>query len=108
MKITPSDSAYQRILLYKFQDPIYKNVEFCIFCQKKITDACLFVFFFSSSSFSQGWSYRPSGPRILREGSFERKQKVLVPFLSDKKVGGHLGPLPPSFFYQSSRIKIMR
>ena len=26
--MTPSDSAYQRTLLSKFQAPIYKNVEF--------------------------------------------------------------------------------
>ena len=33
-----------------------------------------------------------------REGSFERKLKLLVPFLSDLKIGGLLGPLPRSFF----------
>ena len=48
-KITPSDSAYQRTLLYKFQASIYKNVEFCIFCQKAdhgCVFICLFVVFF--------------------------------------------------------------
>ena len=48
MKITPSDSEYQRTLLYKFQDPIYKNMEFCIFCQKT-NHGCVFIcllFFF--------------------------------------------------------------
>jgi hypothetical protein len=43
MKITPSDSAYQRTLLLTFQAPICKNVEFCIFCQKK-DHACVFIF----------------------------------------------------------------
>ena len=31
-KITPSCSAYQKTPLIKFQAPIYKNVEFRIFC----------------------------------------------------------------------------
>ena len=67
-KITPSDSAYQKTLLLNFQAPICKNVEFRIFCQK--TDhgfvfICFFLFFFS-----QGSSYRPSGPRMSQEGSF--------------------------------------
>ena len=47
------------------------------------------------------WSYRPSGARISREGSIERKLKVLVPFLSDQKIGGLLGPLPRSFYPKS-------
>ena len=45
---TPSNSAYQRTLL-KFQAPIYKNVEFCIFCQKADHECvfiCLFFVFF--------------------------------------------------------------
>jgi len=42
-KITPSHSVYQRTLQKKFQAYIYKNVEFCIFCQK--TDhGCEFCF----------------------------------------------------------------
>ena len=37
------------------------------FCQKAYNGCvCLFFFFF----FFQGWSYRPSGPRTLRKGSF--------------------------------------
>ena len=41
------------------------------FCSKKDHDACFFF---------QGWSFRPSGHRILWEDSFERKLKVLVPY----------------------------
>ena len=66
-----------------------KMWNFVFFGRRQITGACLFVF-----SFSQGSSHRPSCPRILQEGSFLRKWKVLVPFLSDQKIGGHLGPLP--------------
>ena len=44
-KITPPDSAYQRTSLWKFQAPIYKNVQFRIFCQK--TDhGCVFICLF--------------------------------------------------------------
>ena len=62
---------------------------FTFFARRQIPDTCLFIYF------SQGWSYRIS---MSREGSFQRKLKVLVPFLSDQKIGGHLGPLPRSFF----------
>ena len=91
MKITPSDSAYQKTLLYKFQAPINKNVEFCIFCQKT-NHGCVFIFFIFFN-YSQGWSYRPSGPRIFQEDSFERKWKVIVPFLSNQK--NWRAPRPP-------------
>jgi hypothetical protein len=53
------------------------NVQFCIFCQKKDHGSVFFV---------------PgviSGPRISWEGSFERKLKLLVPFLSDQKMEGN-------------------
>ena len=43
------------------------------------------VYLFVCCFFPQGWSYRPSGPRMLREGSFWREYKVLVLFLSDQK-----------------------
>ena len=107
MKITPSDSAYQRTLLYKFQDPIYKNVEFCIFLPEdksrmRVYLFVCFVFFF------QGWLYRHNGPRILWEGSFERKWKVLVPFLSDQKNRRAPRPPPTLIFSQSSRNNILR
>ena len=49
----------------------------------------LFVFF------SQGWSYRPIWS--FERGSFERILKVIMPFLSDQKIGGQLGPLPLLF-----------
>ena len=45
-----------------------KMWNFVFFVRRQITDACLFVFF--CCFFFQGWSYRPSGPRMLREGSF--------------------------------------
>ena len=66
-KITPSDSANERTLIEKFQAPINKNMEFCIFCQK--TDRgyvfiCLFLFFFSGVIASTQCT------RILRVGSF--------------------------------------
>ena len=35
IKISALDSAYQGILLYRFQAPMYKHVEFCIFCPDK-------------------------------------------------------------------------
>jgi hypothetical protein len=38
----------------------------------------------------------------------ELKLKVLVPFLSDQKNGGQLGPLPRSLSPQSNLIKILR
>jgi len=47
IKLTPSDSAYQKIRLQKCQAFIYKNAEFCVFRQKEIMDGCLFVVFSS-------------------------------------------------------------
>ena len=44
-KSTPSHLAYQRTLKQKFQAPIYKNVEFRIFCQKT-NHGCVFIVFF--------------------------------------------------------------
>ena len=81
-KITPSHSAYQRTLQQNFQAPIHKNVEFRIFCQKT-NHGCVFICLFF---FSQGSSYRPSGPRMSQEGSFKS-------FLSDQK--NWRAPRPP-------------
>jgi hypothetical protein len=66
MKITPSVSAYQKTLLWRFQAPIGKNVEFGIFCffQKKDHGSVFICLFFS---FPQEWSYRTSGPRMYSE-----------------------------------------
>ena len=49
MKIKPSDSKCLRALLWRFQAPIYKIMEFLCFARRKITDKCLFTFilFFS-------------------------------------------------------------
>ena len=47
-----------------------KMWNFVFFARRQITDACLFVCLFVFCFFPQGWSYRPSGPRILREDSF--------------------------------------
>ena len=55
--------------------------------------------------FPQGRFYRLSGPRILLEGSFKRKLKVLVPFLGDQKDWRAIGPLPRSFSPQKHPIK---
>ena len=67
------------------------------------------IYFFSF--FFHGWSYRISGPRMSREGSFWRKLKVLVPSLSDRKIGGRLGPLsrpfPPNSPDQNSEKAIL-
>ena len=49
MKITQSDLVYHKTLLYRFQAPICKNVEFSFFARRKIMDACLFVVFFIRS-----------------------------------------------------------
>ena len=65
---------------------------FAFFCQK-IDHGCVFILSF----FFQGWSYRLSDSKKSWKGSFCRKLKVLVPFLSYQKIGGHLGPLPRSF-----------
>ena len=44
MKITPSDSVYQRTLLEKFWFPIWKIRNFLFFAQRKMMDEYLFVF----------------------------------------------------------------
>ena len=64
------------------------------FWQKKdhICVFICFVFIF------QGWSYRPCGPQISEEGSFERKLKLVVNFFRDQESGGQLGSLPRSLF----------
>ena len=48
MKMKTSDSAYQKTLLNWFQAPICKNVEFCIFCQKKDQGSAFICLFFYS------------------------------------------------------------
>ena len=79
-----------------------KMWNFVFFARRSITGACLFVFPFCF--FSEVF-YRPSGPSLSWEVSLYRKLKVLVPFLIDRRICGHLGPLPPSFS-QSQQIKI--
>jgi hypothetical protein len=71
------------------------------FLQEEKSRMCVCFFF-------HGWSYRSSGHIISREGSFERKLKVLVPFLSDQKIGRKIGPLPRLFVSQSYPINILR
>ena len=123
-----------------------KMWNFVFFARRQIAGACLFVCLLF---FSQGSSYRPSGPRMLQEktdhgcvyirfffvfffgffsrgdrvdlrislriglrisqeGLFKRKLKVLVPFVSDHKIGGHKGPLQLTFSPQNHYIKILR
>jgi hypothetical protein len=48
MKMTSSDATNQRTVLYRFQAPVCKNVEFCtFFARRKITKkdhGCVFFF----------------------------------------------------------------
>ena len=46
MKISPSDSAYQKTPLQGFQTPIWKNVE-SVFLTEERSRMCLFIWFFS-------------------------------------------------------------
>ena len=103
MNGTPSDSAYQRTLLYRFKLLYTKmwNLHFFFFARRKIMDACLFYFF-------QGLSYRPNGPRISENGSFKRKLKVLVPFLSDRNKWEATRAPPRHFFSQTLAIEILK
>jgi hypothetical protein len=84
-----------------------KMWNFVFFPRRKITNACLFICLFVLF-FPQGWSYRSSSPRILWEGSFKRKLKVLVPFLSDQKIWRATWPPPTLIFSRSHPIKISR
>ena len=68
----------------------------------------MFIYYYSFIIiFPQGWSYWPSSPRITREGLFDQKLKVPMPFLSDKKWRVNK---PPStlIFSQIHPIKILR
>ena len=65
----------------------------------------VYLLFFFLFFFPQGWLYQPSGPRMSQEDSFWRKLKVLVPYLSDQKIGGHLSPLPRSYFLKVTGSK---
>jgi hypothetical protein len=46
LKIIPLDSAYVRTMLKRFQAPIYKNVEFCIFSPEERSRMRVFFFCF--------------------------------------------------------------
>ena len=72
-------------------------MKFYSVCQKKHHG---FVFI-CCCCFFQGWSYRTNGTRILQEGSFKRKLKNLVSFISDQKIGGQLAPVPRPFFLKA-------
>ena len=78
-----------------FQVPICTNREFCTFLPEETSRMRINLFY------SQGWSYRPSGRRISQEGSFERKIKVIVPFLRDQEIGGQQDPSCTHFFPKS-------
>ena len=71
MEIATSDSAYKRTLLYTFQAPICKNVEFYILYKKnhgsRMFDYSFFFFFFFG-----GGGVKPGGPGILGEDSLKR------------------------------------
>ena len=61
--------------------------------------------------FFQGWSCQTSYPKTSEEGSFDWKSKVLVSFLSYKKIEGQLAPshtpFPPKSSYQNFEIAIL-
>jgi len=59
----------------------------------------IFCFFF------QRWSYRSSDPRISREGSFEWKLEVLVPFLSNQQIRGQLALFSAHVFPKFTQSK---
>jgi len=84
MKVEQSDSTCQKTRLLA---PICKNVEFCVFSQKK-DHGCLFIrwlllvfffFFFSWVTVSNQWSYK------IGRGLFQLRLKVLVLFICDQK-----------------------
>ena len=92
MQRAPSDSACYGTLLWRFQPPIWKTwklvfVKICVFCY------CCFCLFF----FSPRWSCQTNGPRILGEGLFERKLKLLKPLHSDQKYCMANNPPPTPF-----------
>ena len=101
MKTTPSDSAYQRTLLYRFQAPIYKMWNF-VFLPEERSRMYVYQFFFLFFLL-----YQPCGPKISEEGSLERKSEVLVPFLSDQLDWKAARPPPPPPFSKSRMIKIL-
>ena len=74
----------------------------CLLPEERLRMCVYFILLFF---FPRGDRIKKSGPKILGDGSFERKLKVLVPFLSDQKNGGQLGPLPRSFFPKVTRSK---
>ena len=57
----------------------------------------VYLFFFSGLIVSTKWSYNVAGGLILTE-----IKSSSVPFLSNQKIGGHLGHLPRSFFPKST------
>ena len=63
-KITPSDLAYQKTLLKKFQAPIYKKVEFCIFFLPKDRSRMRVCLFACLLFFPLGVVASTSGPRM--------------------------------------------
>ena len=69
--------------MQRIQAPMYKNVEFCVSCEKK-DNRCVFIFSSIFFSLPQGESCRISDCRLV-EGLFYPELKVLVPFLSDQK-----------------------
>ena len=85
MKITPSDSAYQKNPDVEVSSFYMQKCGILYILPEERSRMGVYSFFFLV--FPTGWSYRSSGPRILQKGSFERKLKVLVLFLSGQKIG---------------------
>ena len=76
-----------------------------LFLPEERSQTYVYLFFFS-----QEWSYWTGDSRRSGEGSFTRKSKVLVPFLSDQKIEGQLAPslahFPPKSPNQNFEIAI--
>ena len=69
---------------------------------------CVYLFDLCCCFFFQWWLHRSKGHRRSREVAFERRLKVILPFLSDQKIGGQLAPSHASISpkYRSIRILI--
>ena len=75
MKITPSDSAYQKTLLHRFQAHICKNLQLCIFCQKK-DHGGVFIFF-SGVIVPTHWPYKIKR-ELIRSSILSVKKPVFL------------------------------
>ena len=103
MKITPSNSAYQRTPKHRFQAPISKNVEFSKFCQKKDYGFICLLFV----CFPQGDFIDPVG-LDRRERAHSNKNESSSAFFEWSKNCRAASPPPTPLFSQNRPIKILR